>query len=69
MSDRSWPKNERSTRNCFNCIADGIAVKCRKDRPMLYERTDLRLESRTVEKNTLLFPCCKGCNDFDNNWE
>ena len=68
-----WPTDEVSTRNCYHCLApkEGIHVRCRKGHPMTadYDRHKHQLTYNGVIRVARLVAPCRGCEDFDNNWE
>lgn len=65
-----WPKKEKSTRNCYNCLSDGIAVWCRERYPLYIvgEGCIVFLPLLIAEEDSGFFQCCKNCTDFEAGW-
>ncbi len=65
---RDWPDKEVSTRNCFNCLETGRAVRCRVGYSMIARNTRKQLSFHYVIRQPELATCCQSCKDFDNEW-
>jgi len=72
MTTQPWPLDEKSTRNCSNCLLsrDGVHVRCKRGRPLvkLTSRPSKRLTYNGVIRLTGLARSCQDCPDFDNDW-
>ena len=71
LTVETWPMDEVSTRNCFNCLVDNIGryVLCRVGHPMTpSKRPTEKLTCRAVLVRAYLFHSCHGCTGLDTKW-